>query len=119
MSQIEFGGVLCGQHDGHLLHAAKRLADMRAQHAISIDLRIVEEAIGGLQLRAVEQLWKRAVWTLRQPTRERDESLSQARVAQVCRAKLIARPIVKVVGARQCYTSQTMKLREVNIVCRL
>lgn len=104
MRQIKFGGVLCGQHVGHLPHSAKRLADMRAQHAVGIDLRIVEEAIGGLELRSVERLRKRALRTLRQPARERDESLSQARIAQVRRAKLIARPIVKVVGARQCYT---------------
>jgi hypothetical protein len=118
MRQIEFGGVLCGQHDGNLLHAAERLQDVRSQHPIGIDLRIVEEAIRRLKLGPVERLRKRALRTLRQPTRECDESLRQARVAQIRRAELVARPIVKVIGARQCGTSLSMKLREANIVCR-
>src|ERR1700682_5345381 len=66
----------------------------------------------------LSELRKRALQTLRQPTRECDESLRQARVAQIRRAELVARPIVKVIGARQCGTSLSMKLREVNIVCR-
>ena len=94
------------------------LQDVRFQHPISIDLRIIEEAIRRLKLGPVERLRKRALRTLRQPTRECDESLRQARVPQVRRAELVARPIVKVIDARQCSTSRSMKLREVNTARR-
>ena len=107
-----------GRHDGNLLHAAERLQDVRSQHPIGIDLRIIEEAIRRLKLGPAERRRKRALRTLRQSTRERDESLRQARVAQVRRAELVARPIVKVFGARQCSTSRSMKLCEVNIAWR-
>ena len=87
------------------------LQDVRFQHPISIDLRIIEEAIRRLKLGPVRRLGKRAPRTQRQPTRECDESLCQRRVAQIRRAELVARPIIKVIGARQCSTSRAMKAR--------
>jgi len=47
-----------GEHDWYLLHAIQPLADVSAQHAVDINLRVVEKAIGSLEFRAVGRLRK-------------------------------------------------------------
>lgn len=47
--QIEFGRILYCQHHWQLFHAVQRLCNMRRQHAVGIDLIVIEEAVGRLQ----------------------------------------------------------------------
>src|ERR1700692_3126529 len=61
MRQIEFGRVLHGQYDGHLLHVAKCLTDMRSEHPVRINLPVVEAAVRGLELGAIKRLRERAL----------------------------------------------------------
>jgi hypothetical protein len=112
MRQIEFGGVLCGQHDGNLLHAAERLQDVRSQHPIGIDLRIVEEAIRRLKLGPVERTAE---------TSTADSAPADARVRRVA-ASGARRPDpprrTRRSPNRQGHRCQTMRYITVNEVAR-
>lgn len=47
-----------GEHDWYLLHAIQPLADVSAQHAVDIKLRVIKKTIGSLEFRAVGRLRK-------------------------------------------------------------
>jgi hypothetical protein len=118
VTEIEFSRVVHSQYDWHLLHAAKRLTNMRTQHTVSVDLRIIEKAVPSLECCAIEGLWKRTLRRLRELARKSDQTLSQASVAQLRRAKLVTRPVIEIVRVRQSYRPPQDKLhgRQVNIV---
>jgi DNA invertase Pin-like site-specific DNA recombinase len=115
MGQIEFRGVLRGQYNRDLLHSTQRLADMGTQHAVDIDLRIIEKAVGRLQFRTIKRLRKRAMRPQREPASQRHEPSGQANVAQLGCAKLFVCPISEIIGVRQCPAPRFASRSEVNI----
>ena len=90
----------------YLAHSGQCLRDMRRQNTIGVHLRIVEEPVRGFELCARQRLRKRALRSLRQLTRQRDETLGATRIAQVGGAEFVDRPVVAVEGRRQCYIVQ-------------
>jgi len=68
--QIEFSCVMHGQHNRYLPHAIQRLRNVRRQHAVRIDPRIVEEPIRTLEFSGFERLRKRAMRAAGEPTRQ-------------------------------------------------
>jgi hypothetical protein len=97
MRQIEFGRVLHRWHDRDLRHAPQRLLDVRGKHTGGIDLFVVDEAIGSLELGGIERAWKRAVGTARKPSRQRDQPARQTGVAQIGRTEFGVGPVTVMV----------------------
>lgn len=94
MRQIELGRVGRGQHHGQSAHARQRLPQMRAQHPIGVDMLVVEEAIGRLQLRGRQCLREGAMGALGQLPRQRHQAFGTPRIAQFGCAEFFDRPIV-------------------------
>jgi len=112
MRQVEFGGVLYGQHHRNLLHAVQRLCNMRRQHAVSVDQVVVEESIGRLQFSGRQRLWQRRVWTGRQLACQRNQALRQASVSEIRLREFLARPVCRVVSDRQSAVATSIGWRK-------
>jgi len=91
---------------------------MRTQYTVSVHFRIIKKAVPGLEFGGIEGLRKRTLRSVRELSRERDQTLRQTSVAQLRRAKLIIRPIIVIVRVRQCRSSLQGHSyeRKVNIV---
>jgi hypothetical protein len=115
MRQVEFSGVLYGQHNRYRRHPIQRLCDVRREDAVGIDLRIVEKAIRGLELGSVERLRKRALRAAGEAARQGNKTPFQTCVAQVRSAELGVCPIVDIVLARQSRMPLQTGCAKVNI----
>jgi hypothetical protein len=115
MRQVEFSGVLHRQHNRYLPHAIQDLRNVRRQNSIGIDLRIVEEPVRRLKLCRLERLRKRSVRAEGKPTRQRNQTPRQARVAQIRFAELGACPIVRIAFANQSRLPPQNTMAEVDI----
>ena len=88
---------------------------MRRQDSIGIDLRIVKEPVRGLKLCRLERLRKRFLRAESKPTRQRNQTPRQTRVAQIRFAELGACPIVRIAFASQSRLPLQHRMTEVNI----
>src|ERR1700680_5197372 len=78
-------------------HAPQRLLDVRGKNTVSIDLFVVEETIGSLELGGIERARKRAVRTARKPPCQRDQPARQTGVAQIRRPEFGVGPVTVMV----------------------
>ena len=101
--QIELTRILRHQDQRQLPYAAKCLPDMGAKHAINVNLRIVEEPVRRLQIRATESLRKRTVRRLRHLSCKQGQALRQSGIPEIGRPKLIICPVIAFSRARQFY----------------
>src|SRR5260370_13030383 len=115
MRQVEYRGVLPGQHNRYRRHPIQRLCDVRREDAVGIDLRIVEKAVRGLELGSVERLRKRALRAAGEAAPQGNKTPFQTCVAQVRSAELGVCPIVDIVLARQSRMPLQTGCAKVNI----
>src|SRR6218665_286728 len=74
---------------------------MRLQHALDVDLRVVEEPVRGLHGRCVEGLRKRAVRGLRYFSGQHRQALCGPGIPEVGLSKFVICPIVALPSGRQ------------------